>query len=70
MTDDKVVNLELERIARLPMLDARIEDLQALVEACANQLVYLGHSNFIATFPVGSMSANISVEVITPKGSK
>ena len=67
MSDEKIVSLELERVARLPMLDTNLKDVQDLVEAFVNQLVHLGHREGAGFFGVGTLTAEISVKVYQPE---
>jgi len=66
--EQNVVNLEAERIARLPMLDVNLSDLNELMTAFVNQFIYLGHRDVIAAIPVGDWRAELSVKVT--KGGK
>lgn len=66
--DDKIVDLEFERISRLPILNPNLENLKDITMAYANQLFQLGHMDVTSCFPVGSsFVAEVSVKIVEVK---
>jgi len=61
---DKVVSLELERIARLPMLDMNLGQLTDLIQSFVNQCAYLGHHEVAGSFTAGKYQAEISLKIV------